>query len=46
MDYVLQPLTSIHLNSHLDYEIEPNGDITYVYIFSAIADRDIADRMY
>jgi putative ABC transport system permease protein len=35
--YVLQPLTSIHLNSHLDYEIEPNGDITYVYIFSAIA---------
>ncbi len=35
--YVLQPLTSIHLNSHLDYEIEPNSDITYVYIFSAIA---------
>jgi putative ABC transport system permease protein len=35
--YVLQPLTSIHLNSHLDYEIEPNGDIAYVYIFSAIA---------
>ena len=34
---VLQPLTSIHLNSHLDYEIEPNGDITYVYIFSALA---------
>ena len=34
---VLQPLTSIHLNSHLDYEVEPNGDITYVYIFSAIA---------
>jgi putative ABC transport system permease protein len=35
--FVLQPLTSIHLNSHLDGEIEPNGDITYVYIFSAIA---------
>ncbi len=34
---VLQPLTSIHLNSHLDYEVEPNGDNTYVYIFSAIA---------
>ena len=34
---VLQPLTSIHLNSNLDYEIEPNGNITYVYIFSAIA---------
>jgi putative ABC transport system permease protein len=36
-EYVLQPLTSIHLNSHLDYEIEANGDITYVYVFSAIA---------
>jgi putative ABC transport system permease protein len=35
--YVLQPLTSIHLHSHLDYEIEPNSDIMYVYIFSAIA---------
>ncbi len=35
--FVLQPLTSIHLNSHLDYEMEPNSDITYVYIFSAIA---------
>jgi putative ABC transport system permease protein len=35
--FVLQPLTSIHLYSHLDGEIEPNGDITYVYIFSAIA---------
>lgn len=36
-ELVLQPLLSIHLNSHLDYEIEPNGNITYVYIFSAIA---------
>ena len=35
--YVLQPLTSIHLNSHLDYEVEANGDIVYVYMFSAIA---------
>lgn len=35
--YILQSLTSIHLNSHLDYEIEPNSDIMYVYIFSAIA---------
>jgi len=33
----LQALTSIHLHSHLDYEIEPNSDISYVYIFSAIA---------
>lgn len=33
----LQPLTDIHLYSHLDREIEVNGNITYVYIFSIIA---------
>ncbi|WP_353721586.1 FtsX-like permease family protein [Dyadobacter sp. 676] len=33
----LQPLTSIHLHSHLDYEISANGNIHTVYIFSAIA---------
>ena len=35
--YFIQPLTGIHLHSHLDYELEPNGDIAYVYIFSIIA---------
>ena len=33
----LQKLTDIHLQSHLDSEIEENGDIKRVYIFSAIA---------
>ncbi len=33
----LQPLKSIHLHSHLQHEISPNGDIKYVYIFSVIA---------
>ena len=33
----LQPLKDIHLKSHLDREIEPNGDIRYVTIFSAVA---------
>jgi len=33
----LQPLTSIHLHSDLQAELEPNSDIRYVYIFSAIA---------
>jgi putative ABC transport system permease protein len=33
----LQPLTSIHLHSHLQHEIEANSDIVYVYVFSAIA---------
>ncbi|UCH62912.1 MAG: ABC transporter permease [Fidelibacterota bacterium] len=33
----LQPLTDIHLHSHLDREIEVNGNITYIYIFSIIA---------
>lgn len=31
------PLTDIHLKSDKSYEIEPNGNITYVYIFSVIA---------
>jgi len=36
-EYNLQPLKDIHLNSDLEYEIEVNGNITYVYIFSLIA---------
>ncbi len=35
--FSLQPLTQIHLYSHTKYELEPNGDIRYVYIFSALA---------
>lgn len=31
----LQPLTDIHLKSHLSGEFEPNGNITYIYIFSS-----------
>jgi len=33
----LQKLTDIHLYSHTDYEAEPNGDMSRVYIFAAIA---------
>jgi putative ABC transport system permease protein len=33
----LQPLVDIHLHSHIDREIEPNGNILYVYIFSLVA---------
>ena len=33
----LHKLTDIHLKSHLDDEIEANGDIKRVYIFSVIA---------
>lgn len=36
-EYSLQPIVDIHLKSDLEYEIEANGDITYVYIFSIIA---------
>ena len=32
----LQPLTSIHLKSHLDDEIEPNGDIRTIRMFIII----------
>jgi putative ABC transport system permease protein len=33
----LQRLADIHLHSQLDSELEANGNIVYVYIFSAIA---------
>jgi putative ABC transport system permease protein len=33
----LQPLTSIHLKSDLDYEISPNNDMSSIYILSVIA---------
>jgi putative ABC transport system permease protein len=33
----LQPLTKIHLHSHLQFEIGRNGDIKYVAVFSVIA---------
>ena len=33
----LQPLTDIHLHSHLEFEISSNGDIRYVYLFLIIA---------
>jgi putative ABC transport system permease protein len=33
----LTPLTDIHLRSNRSDELEPNGSIQYVYIFSAIA---------
>jgi len=36
-DYFLQKLTDIHLKSHLQAEIEGNGNIHYVYVFSLIA---------
>ena len=35
--FYTQPLTSIHLSSNLKWELEPNGDKTYVYIFITIA---------
>ena len=35
--FSLTPLTSIHLHSNKTAELEANGNIQYVYIFSAIA---------
>lgn len=34
---VLQKVSDIHLHSHLDSELEENGDIRYVWIFSIVA---------
>ncbi len=36
-EYYLQPLTEIHLKSDISSEFEPNGNETYVYVFSIIA---------
>lgn len=33
----VQPLTDIHLKSKLDYEIEPNSNISYIMILGGIA---------
>ncbi len=33
----LMNITDIHLHSHLDSEIEQNGDIAYIYLFGIIA---------
>jgi putative ABC transport system permease protein len=35
--FFLQKMTDIHLRSNLEYEIDANGNILYVYVFSAIA---------
>jgi putative ABC transport system permease protein len=32
----LQPLTNIHLNSHLSGEFEANGNAAYIYIFGVV----------
>jgi putative ABC transport system permease protein len=37
INFLLQPLTEIHLHSNLTGELEANGDIRYVYIFSTVA---------
>ena len=35
--YRLQPLKDIHLHSKVNFELEPNGDMNYVYLYSLIA---------
>lgn len=37
LSFTTQPLFDIHLRSHFQDELEPNGNIEYVYLFSAIA---------
>ncbi len=34
---VLQPLTDIHLHSDFAYDLSPNGNIQYVYLFGVVA---------
>jgi putative ABC transport system permease protein len=35
--FFLMPATEIHLHSNTKYELEPNGDIQYIYIFGSLA---------
>ncbi len=35
--FILQPVTDIHLKSHLRWELEPNGNSSYVYMMTAAA---------
>jgi putative ABC transport system permease protein len=35
-DFYTQPLLDLHLNSRLKWELEPNGDQLYVYVFTVI----------
>jgi putative ABC transport system permease protein len=35
--FYLQPITDIHLHSSTKFDMEPNGDVSYVYIFGALA---------
>jgi putative ABC transport system permease protein len=37
VEYTLMPIKDIHLHSDLTAELGPNGDITYVYLFGAVA---------
>jgi putative ABC transport system permease protein len=37
LEYSLIPLTDIHLHSDRSFELSANGNIQYVYIFSAVA---------
>ena len=34
--FYVQPLTDIHLTSNLKWELEPNGDKLYVYVFTIV----------
>ncbi|MGI9532448.1 ABC transporter permease [Lutimonas sp.] len=36
-EYQIQPVQTIHLHSHKDWEIQQNGNIIYVYVFIGIA---------
>lgn len=35
--FYVQPLTDIHLFSHINFDLDSSGDIRYVYMFSCVA---------
>lgn len=34
--FILQPISSIHLQSHMNMELEPNSNVKYLFIFSTV----------
>jgi len=36
-EFFIQPVRDIHLRSHYDHELEPNGDLSTITIFSLVA---------
>ncbi|OKL38859.1 ABC transporter permease [Pontibacter flavimaris] len=37
MNFIAQPLQDIHFDTHFQHDLTPHGNISYIYIFAAVA---------